>query len=882
MASQSATSALASAGYAVDSAAAAKASADSAQLSQDAAEESLAAANLSKDAAANSLAAAQSSQAASANSLASAQSSADSATVAVGAAASAASSATAASSSAAQAKSEAASAASSAAQAKISSDSAHTSSQNALTASGEALIASEEASGSATTAKTIAEALGLHFTVDANGNYTGLSDQSAPPTMARHGDVSAAETRAQQDAASKAEAARSASFAEALDKADKAKEYSDLQLAPTRDKADFVRTRFQDNGQLGDSSMSPSSIQASLNAAFARGKFNSDGRLSDDYQAPSTITTGNFTGNFDSRKNALGLQDAEQVSATAFAEADAAKTAAIGHANSAVSTLSGSVSGSFQTTNTNVSLAQSKADTAATTADRADGRFEADGKLKNASRSAMDIQTSLDASSALSTAIDVNGRFGTDGKLKDENQAPSAITAGNFTDNFDSRKNALRLQNDTQVSATAFAEADAAKTAAIGHANSGISDLSGSVSGSFQTTNASVSLAQSRADTAATTADSVNGRFASNGRLRTENLTDDNTFSFTSTGKLHIGKGKILEFDYAEEPDIQIASNSIPDISMIRADHGSNGYMKLGFTGYTGRNLTVGYVGSTTLYRPIFGKRAELSVYNRTDGSADFLFRTADKSNSTGDLTNIVRIDRYGIMSYEPRIRSYNDNTYYYWDQYAYQSSYTFKFRGATKGYISTSVATSKLNFTGQHRAQNSEEVGAEYVPGMIVISSGEYCSPMGSDEQVEKIEINEALPKVGLSRTNNDKRVFGVLSEKEDPNDEKREFTAGAFVSVAEKAQGDNRLVINSLGEGGIWVCNINGNLENGDYITSCEVPGYGMRQDDDLLHNYTVAKITCDCDFDLNSELYKCEEFEFEGTTYRKAFVGCTYHCG
>ena len=53
-------------------------------------------------------------------------------------------------------------------------------------------------------------------------------------------------------------------------------------------------------------------------------------------------------------------------------------------------------------------------------------------------------------------------------------------------------------------------------------------------------------------------------------------------------------------------------------------------------------------------------------------------------------------------------------------------------------------------------------------------------------------------------------------------------------------------------------------------------------MKQDDDLLHNYTVAKITCDCDFDLNSQLYTCEEFQWEGQTYRKAFVGCTYHCG
>lgn len=31
-----------------------------------------------------------------------------------------------------------------------------------------------------------------------------------------------------------------------------------------------------------------------------------------------------------------------------------------------------------------------------------------------------------------------------------------------------------------------------------------------------------------------------------------------------------------------------------------------------------------------------------------------------------------------------------------------------------------------------------------------------------------------------------------------------------------------------------------------------------------------------------DLNNPIYICEEFQYEGKTYRRAFVGCTYHCG
>ena len=57
--------------------------------------------------------------------------------------------------------------------------------------------------------------------------------------------------------------------------------------------------------------------------------------------------------------------------------------------------------------------------------------------------------------------------------------------------------------------------------------------------------------------------------------------------------------------------------------------------------------------------------------------------------------------------------------------------------------------------------------------------------------------------------------------------------------------------MFINSVGEGAIWVSNKNGNLESGDYITSASIPGYGQKQDSDSLKNYTVAKITMDCDF-------------------------------
>ncbi len=57
--------------------------------------------------------------------------------------------------------------------------------------------------------------------------------------------------------------------------------------------------------------------------------------------------------------------------------------------------------------------------------------------------------------------------------------------------------------------------------------------------------------------------------------------------------------------------------------------------------------------------------------------------------------------------------------------------------------------------------------------------------------------------------------------------------------------------MMVNCVGEGGIYVCNSNGNIENGDYITSSDYLGYGEKQDDDKLHNYTVGKSTIQVDF-------------------------------
>jgi hypothetical protein len=122
-------------------------------------------------------------------------------------------------------------------------------------------------------------------------------------------------------------------------------------------------------------------------------------------------------------------------------------------------------------------------------------------------------------------------------------------------------------------------------------------------------------------------------------------------------------------------------------------------------------------------------------------------------------------------------------------------------------------------------------------------------------------IAVEDAVPIVRLSRQRKDKRVFGV------------------FGGTKRSTNNKDRLIVNSIGEGGICVSNTNGNIENGDYLQSSDLLGYGEKQDDDLLHNYTIAKATIDCNFELDSPYYQCHEIE---NGVRVAFIACTYHCG
>ena len=208
-----------------------------------------------------------------------------------------------------------------------------------------------------------------------------------------------------------------------------------------------------------------------------------------------------------------------------------------------------------------------------------------------------------------------------------------------------------------------------------------------------------------------------------------------------------------------------------------------------------------------------------------------------------------------------------------------------FSTNGAYNAYLGdTNVG--QLDFTAQHKAvpvNNNLINDLSNNIGKIVISNGEICSLIKDTSGIfhattakNGITINEAIPKILLSNSYKDKRIFGVISDGVDnePNGEKH-YKTGAFTSVIHSDISDNRLFINSGGEGAILVSDICGNIENGDLITTSILEGIGCKQDDDLIYSYTIAKATIDCNFDLNSNNYNC----YLKNGNKIAFISCIY---
>ena len=166
--------------------------------------------------------------------------------------------------------------------------------------------------------------------------------------------------------------------------------------------------------------------------------------------------------------------------------------------------------------------------------------------------------------------------------------------------------------------------------------------------------------------------------------------------------------------------------------------------------------------------------------------------------------------------------------------------------------------------FTGAHEAKLSDDFPQNIRHGMIVSVTGQAQT---RQDEGGKVSVASTLPTVRLSDRVNDKTVFGVLA-RQAPLPSRHWY---------KPEEGERFATVNALGDGRVWVSNVNGNIKAGDYITTSDIPGYGQRQDDDLLHSYTLGKAIETVDWDAVTETV-----EYNGQKFKVYLIGVVYTSG
>ena len=196
---------------------------------------------------------------------------------------------------------------------------------------------------------------------------------------------------------------------------------------------------------------------------------------------------------------------------------------------------------------------------------------------------------------------------------------------------------------------------------------------------------------------------------------------------------------------------------------------------------------------------------------------------------------------------------------------------------------VSSITSTTTTDLSGNEVFQYST-IWTDYTGYLVSSADSGYLSIPNANLRLfgtKAINITEALPITKITTKDKDPAVFGIVT-----NNTNSLFNSDGTPQLDSDPLWGNdlygRVRVNSLGEGALWVTNINGNISNGDYLCSSAIPGLSRKQDENAMYNYTVAKATMSCDFDLTTSNYVCQEITYNSTVYRRAFIGVTYHCG
>jgi hypothetical protein len=192
--------------------------------------------------------------------------------------------------------------------------------------------------------------------------------------------------------------------------------------------------------------------------------------------------------------------------------------------------------------------------------------------------------------------------------------------------------------------------------------------------------------------------------------------------------------------------------------------------------------------------------------------------------------------------------------------------------RGDSGGYAVYSERGGYGPFTGQHDAIIAKAADVE--PGDIVCDVRVVASPT----------LNDSITEVARSSAPAQRTAVGVFVNRRSMTADNTPAGLAEWVDMPDQAgtislrprraakhaalvSGFDLMVINSVGEGLINVCNEGGNITAGDLIITSSVPGKGMAAADDVLRSSTVARAR-------------------ESVTFRNAAdvrqIACIYLCG
>jgi hypothetical protein len=160
-------------------------------------------------------------------------------------------------------------------------------------------------------------------------------------------------------------------------------------------------------------------------------------------------------------------------------------------------------------------------------------------------------------------------------------------------------------------------------------------------------------------------------------------------------------------------------------------------------------------------------------------------------------------------------------------------------------------------------------------LPNNVEVTQGDIL--VDTANIVGDVDISNVLSIVEVSTTSNQAGCIGIYNKSVDviPVNLKASVEGLALEDADDRVKPeygylleDNKvLFMNALGEGRINVVSQGGDISIGDLIVCSGINGKGMKQDDDIVRSYTVAKSRENVAFETSDEVKQ---------------VACIYMCG